>query len=791
MQATYPEAVPEGQTPVSVEGVLPTSRPAPVRQWARTVAFAVGAVLVVALVCTALGASLRDSLLVSAAVVLQTSAGWVLWDVTRRGQAGDIELLGVGLVLGPVLCVLAGVVGNAIVAWEWWWLAPVPIAWLMWWLVGSDVVPREQARRPGEPWWRSAWVVVTVGVLVGLVLLLLNLRRYPLGPQSVWDGYHPDVLFFEALGYSTALFGAGDSIFMSGADIRYHWLTYAWAGQLSAAFDAQPFMVLTRVLPVVALVAVVALAVALTERIARDLPDGSRRWALWLSVALVVSGGYLGAVNGTILNFDSPSQTLTSPWLMALVLIALVAVGPDARFLGAAATAGIVAFAVTGGKVSAGLVGLAGVVGAAVVGIVLRAPWRNRLVLLAAVVLVAVGAAGLLFAWGSASPGDLRFLEWSGRASTLQGLNSSPVNRGVALGTLTLLIAMGARWIAGAWLLSSREWRARPEPWVGVSLALAGALPVVFFAQGVNETWFALTASGPLAVLASVGVCVAWSRAGLGRSAAVWSVVAGVVAMIGASYVWTDQIWESGWGRFWGPWLAVAFSAAVGLVWALFRRENTVVTLLAVSTLTITIAAAGARSTPFIGALVGGARDGAGIRTAELAEPGLAGVSEVDPSNAAGATSGDTGDTGNGSGSSNDAVTQMADRPDHAWSADHAAAAAFLRARAGRSDIVATNDVNSFLVPALSRLRTYMSGVPYQSLYGSKKSVEGIPERVDVVTGVFDGSTDVAELCDAGVRWVWIATDRPLSVDPSTLGSVEFANDAVVLTDVAGKDCTS
>ena len=188
MQATYPEAVPEGQTPVSVEEVLPTSRPAPVRPRAQTAAFAVGAVLVVALVCTALGASLRDSLLVSAAVVLQTSAGWVLWDLTRRGQAGGIELLGVGLVLGPVLCVLAGVVGNAIVAWEWWWLAPVPIAWLTWWLVRSDGAPAEQVCRTSEPWWHSAWVVVTVGVLVGLVLLLLNLRRYPLDPQSVWDG---------------------------------------------------------------------------------------------------------------------------------------------------------------------------------------------------------------------------------------------------------------------------------------------------------------------------------------------------------------------------------------------------------------------------------------------------------------------------------------------------------------------------------------------------------------------------------------------------------------------------
>jgi len=286
-------------------------------------------------------------------------------------------------------------------------------------------------------------------------------------------------------------------------------------------------------------------------------------------------------------------------------------------------------------------------------------------------------------------------------------------------------------------------------------------------------------------------VVVAWERAGLGVAAAIFAALMGLAGLGAVSYIWTDQVWESGFGRFWGPWLGFLIAGASGALWGLLRGRGRLMGAIAVATVVVTVEASLGRATPIVGSLVGGARDGAGIRTAELAEPGLSGVSEVDPGNAPGATSGDSGDTGNGSGSSNDAVTQMADRPDHAWSGDQAAAAAFLRARADRSDIVATNDVNSFLVPALSRLRTYLSGVPYQSLYGSKKSVEGIPERVDVVTGVFNGSTDVAELCDAGVRWVWIATDRPLSVDPSTLGSVEFANDAVVLTDVAGKDCTS
>ena len=776
-QATYPE-------PVFATAAV---RERTVAHLTPTLGAMAAGIALIASVFLALGAGAKDALLVAIAVVAQGSAGAAAWSLLRGKGTTGVEIIGMGLVIGSIFGALAGAVGNAIITWQWWWAVPIPLLWIAW-LVSANRESGLVDRRATSANIRvqmTSLLPALVAVIVGLALLALNLRRYPLTWDGVWDGYHPDMVFFEALGYSTAIFGAGDSIFMAGADIRYHWLTYAWVGQISTAVDAAPFMVLTRALPVVALVTLVTLAIAIVNRVGADLRARGLSSARWLAVALVVTGGYLGAVNGTILNFDSPSQALTSAWLMGLIFAVLVALEKARPVVGYWVLVTVVAFALTGGKVSAGVVAVVGIGAVAMAGLLMKTPWRLRAVGVAIAVTIAVGAAGLVFAWGSASPGDLRFLEWGGRASTLQGLNSSPGERGVVLGTTTLLLAMAARWVGGAWLLDSRSWRRRPEPWLWIGLLIAAVLPVIFFAQGVNETWFALTASGPLASLAAVGMAVAWQRAGLGVAAAVSAVIVGVFGVVAVSYIWTDQVWESGFGRFWGPWLGVGIALLWGALWALKRGQQRFVTGLAVACLVLTVEAAGARSTPFLGALVGGARDGAGVRAAQLSEPGLTGTSEVsapDPAREPEAlpipdTNGERTEPG------------AQERVQHAWSRNQVEAARYLRDLANREDVIVTNDTNAFLVPALTRVRTFISGVPYQSLYGSAESVTQISERIALNEDIFRGSATPEDLCATGASWIWLAKDRPFDVEPATLGDVSFENDSVAIIRIDRRGC--
>ena len=735
---------------------------------------AVGAVMV------GLGASPRDGFLIGLGLVIQWASGAVIWMAIRRGSAPFIEALGIGSALGAVLAVLAGVAGNAVVTWAWWWLLPSIVAVGVWWRARPSLPSANSSSNRVDAGWRSPWWPALAGVGVGLVLVFLNLRRYPLSWQGVWDGYHPDIVFFEALSYSVADYGPSNSIFMVGGDIRYHWLTYAWSGQLSTAFDAAPFMVLTRALPLVALIGLVLLAITMVDLVARDLPNRYRVWARWLAVALVIPGGYLGAVNGTILNFDSPSQALTSAWVMAWTVMVLVVITTGASRVWLWSAVAVMAFAITGGKVSAGAVIAAGIGFAAVIGVITRKAWWRVAFVAAVLTGVAVVLAFVLFAWGSASPGDLRFLDWNGRASTIQGLNSSPGTRGVALGTLGLLLAMSARWAGGVFLLASASWRERIEPWLGLGFVLAAALPVVLFAQGVNETWFALTASGPLAVLSAVGVVVGWQRAALGSRPAVAALGAGLLGFLAVSFIWTDQVWESGFGRFWSPWLGYAVAGTVGLVGAVLvvargNRPRAAVTFFALAALVLVVEAALSRGTPIVAAAVGGARDGAGVRTAQLADPGLVGASELAA-------------VPQESGADDQQPSEPAPeaRPVHAWSVDHAAAADFLRSQAADGDAIVTNEVDAFLVPALTRVQTYISGAPYQSLYGSSDTAALIPGQLET-NALFLGGGDpetVNQVCAAGAQWVWLSSDRDPLVDPLSLGAVAFSNDSVTIIEL-------
>ena len=743
------------------------------------------------LVFVLFGSPLRDAVLVALGLVLQWVSGTLLWLAIRRGSASLIEATGVGLVLGTVLATLAGVAGNALVASPWWWLVPTAVAALMSWRLRSRSEPVLRGGLGGPATW---WPVVG-GVLVGLGLLWLNLRRYPLSWQGLWDGYHPDMPFFEALSYSVADFGPRDSIFMVGGDIRYHWLTYAWSGQLSSAFDAAPFMVLTRALPLVALLGIVLLAVALVDLVARTQSERARTWARWLAVALVIPGGYVGAVNGTILNFDSPSQALTSAWVLAWTAVVIIVVTAERSSVWLWGTLAILAFAITGGKVSAGVVIAVGIGFAAAFGIITRKQWWRPVLIAAVVTGAVVGLAGLYFAWGSASPGDLRFLQWDGRASTVQGLNSSTGRRGTALGTAGLLLAITARWAGGVFLLASRSWRTRVEPWLGLGFVIAGVLPVVFFAQGVNETWFALTASAPLSVLAAVGLTVGWQQAGLGSRFALAGLIIGLLGFLVVSYIWTDQVWESGFGRFWGPWLGVAIAGSAGVLAALKRRQKAVITLFAVAALVLSVEAALGRGTPIVGAAVGGARDGAGVRASQLADPGLLGSSEVAGADGSADLDGSLDaspptEAPEPAGADLASEPPVADRPLHSWSTEQVEAAEFLRTNANSADVIVTNETDGFLVPALTRMRTYISGVPYQALYGSNETAEAIPERLETNTRFLESGeeTSLREVCAAGAAWVWLASDRPVRGDTTAIGTVEFENDSVTLVRIVGCD---
>lgn len=699
------------------------------------------------------GVGVWSAAVLVAIVAVQTGAGGWLWSLLRTGRSGPVENVGMGMALGTVLAVLSGLLVQVLTGWRFGWGAPVLVALVVWltrrgWRsVGSSEGLSDRATILGA----------AVAIVLGGFSLVPNVLSYPLTWVGMWSRYHPDMLFFESLSTSLAQLGPLDSIYTPDALIRYHWLVYAWAGQVGNAAGAPPFVVLTRVLPFVAVIGTGLVAVAWARRLS------SAVWAPALAVVLLVAGGYVGATYGAVFNFDSPSQSMTMLWLLGLSVTAVTVLGEGARSWGAWRTAlGAVslmafAFSLAGGKISAGAVGLAAALWLAFVGVVRRTAWRGRGLVVAAAVSVGFLLGYVLVVAGSADPGGLKLANLLDRASSVQGLNPVPGSIGIVAGTLLLAVAIAVRWAGLGWLLVDRKLRWAPDTVLGFGYALAAVGTVLLISGGLNDTWFALAASAPLAVLSAAGAGEASLALGRRRGLALAALcVAAVLLFVGVAGLWMTG--ASGGNVFVSTlrWLGplVGFLGAV-LVGALigWRFGGSGRPMLAGAVILLVLLAAPGR--------------GLGVGTGLVGvQPGL---------------SADAFSTGHPFTSARDRTMVVS------WSDQHAAAASWLRAHASQDDLVATNVTFSPFVPALTGLRTYVSGILYQAPYGRPGGIPTLLEREAQSWAFVDtpNAATLAPLCRAGVDWVWVDPTRTSVVNWAPFAEASFRNDSVVLLRLA------
>ena len=196
------------------------------------------------------------------------------------------------------------------------------------------------------------------------------------------------MIWFQAMSVANSLGDLGQNGVMAGWSVRYHWFSFAWVGTLEGALGLPPFLAITRVLPILAVVGMAFLAAAVAHRLTR---------IVWLPVvaALAVTSGRLPLDStGLNLNWDSPSQTASTVLLLLGFLIAVVL--PRTQHPRALVLVLVVLVAVLSGfKISAALVFVSALLLAAVVGLARRSPWRRRILtaaLLAALVTATIYA---------------------------------------------------------------------------------------------------------------------------------------------------------------------------------------------------------------------------------------------------------------------------------------------------------------------------------------------------------------------------------------------------------------
>lgn len=661
-------------------------------------------------------------------LALQAGCGALAWQALRRGRAPWLEAIGMGTALGTAVSGLSGVVL--------WGRMPL---WLgtLGPLLAIGVVSAVLLRSRLQGSTRStngARIGAGVGLLSGAAALLANLGAYPLTWTGTVTTYHPDMLFFEALSRSLATYGPNDSIFMAGADLRYHWLSYAWSGQLAEISGADPFVVLTRVLPVACLVSVTLLAASWTSRLTRVA------WAPAIAALLIVMGGYVGATYGTILNIDSPSQAMSSAWLLALAFATWQSLRRHVSqrlFLALLFVLFVLGAAATLGKASSGLVGVGAWGFAALLGTVLRTPWWRRAWLAFAAMALGAAWVTLDFIAGSAEGGGVGLGGLLDKASSVQGLNPTTSPRGIVLGTLILVLAMAPRWAGLVWLLRSPRSRHSVLTLFSTGLVVVAVLTVLLVSGGLNDTWFALAASAPLAVASSVGLArgvqSVTGRTGWwpGRSV-VLAAAGGVLLSVVVLLLWLRGPDSTPALRWTAPIVALAGAVLIGAVLRATGRPDAPVTRtwLVLTLVVLTTLACEGR-------LLGIASDRFAVQAAT-------GFNRIEFSM--------TGPL----------VPSLDDQWPREFSAAQAEAGAWLEEHAGVHELVATNLTYGPLVPALSGRQTYLTALRYQAPYGRRSLLDEVIRREEASWAFIDApsAATVGPLCSDGVQWIWVDPTR-------------------------------
>ncbi len=518
-----------------------TSRRRPTTDGLRVVApFAVLGVLLLCLLIAS-GVPIGPSLGVALLLVTGSLGCGVAWGLARGPRRVDVlELLGMGIALFTGLYAIVRVLltGSGIVPPG--WLLPVIVlvvpvaAWTSALVRGYDCfVPVVR---------HSTCFAVAVGLGALLVMGLHNLAQYSLGGSADYNAYARDMSLFESLGHALAQFGPSENGLMSGWPMRYHWLSYALAGHLTRDAGLDPFVALTRVLPLLAAVTIASISAAWVRSVR------SARWAPMVVVLLLLVGTSVGTSGNRVVNWDSPSQSVASAWLLALLLAAtLVIRRRGTRWLLAALP--ILGIAVGSGKTSAAAVAMGALGLVALTALLFRR--RAAAISLAVFAAVAIPAFGayLLVSFGQASSGGLSVSPVLG---TLTGGPSAP---GAVFAAVTLaaglLLGAAPRAIGLLPLSLSREARrgVALEYAIGVGAALVAVVAIVGMSgKDTNQSWFIDAACVPLAIVAVIGADRAWRQVRLSSASFRWvhlALLVVVTAMAAIDVQWTRAVAES------------------------------------------------------------------------------------------------------------------------------------------------------------------------------------------------------------------------------------------------------
>ena len=693
-------------------------------------------------------------------VLTQIAAGSILW-IALAGHIirGLLLSLGLGVALGTFLSMLSSIALRTTVFESVSWAVPVVLAAVA--LVVKRASISTNIRELHVQ--RSELLGLVVTLSVSGPLLVLGWIRTPL--SEIRAGASVDMYFFEALSRGIAQFGPTESILMTGGSLRYHWFTYAWAGELSSAAHLDTFVALTRILPITTVVGAILLGVGWAAK----LTFGIQRSPIWvptLAGLLITVGGYTGALYGGIVNLDSPSQALSTVWLLALVIVFTTYVSRQetdylrGSHLALLLTIALLASATMGGKASSAAVAIAGMLLATAVGIALRSWWWRRAALASAVA-ISAGLITYVVVLSGVSLSENLADSTSVRASTWQQLDPLIGKWGPLVGTLGLALAVLTRSGGLLWLMSVRDARRQPTFLVALGAVIAGILALFALRGGINDLWFVLAASAPAAVVSAYGAGQAaqWLKEQWVRSPRfsplAWALSIGVVASFASMvlslnwsistdisrdslFAWPGILW---WLSAVVPWVLIPILAAipVRLNGQSIVTRSGLLSIAAFAAIALTVTSIATRPSVLWTQYRPLATD------IGLVSPGALAV--FTPSE------------------------ELAPVTTTTLVESQQSAAEWIVNNSELTDIIGTSAPTSAQIPALTGRAMYIAGENYQRGLGDSTEVGEVTRRSEISRSLLSQNWEpsIREMCRSGVDLWWVEGDSPITVknDPA------------------------
>ena len=299
-----------------------------------------GSLFVTSALMASSGVALKSSLLLSLAIIAQWVPGALVWKwISVERRLSFTELLGMGLAIGTLLALISSQIFRVTPFGRFAWTIPFLISspFVIWaWFSERNVAISEKTESD-----KHLLKSFLPAIVLGIIQLSVWWRWHPL-KWSGWWKYNVDVPYFESYSNSLAILGTTHSLMDPTLDTRYHWFAYAWVGSLTNSLHIDSFVVLTRLLPIVAMTMGAAIAYSWAASMCM------RKWIPGLAALIVVIGPGLSV--GSFVMLRSPSSAMSVGWSLAFTVLLFKIIHESLRQPFAYLILALLAIGVVGGK---------------------------------------------------------------------------------------------------------------------------------------------------------------------------------------------------------------------------------------------------------------------------------------------------------------------------------------------------------------------------------------------------------------------------------------------------------